>query len=134
MSRTVRNAGIEVSVYNEGQDILIYDIKSIDEDKSMADVFRVFLQFADKVSGEDFQEVILVSQGNKQFKITGSYFKTLGVEYSFQNPVYTTRTFPENVLNMDGSKAYSTWEGGVIGVTTKQMEDFSDLSKKWYIQ
>ena len=75
-----------------------------------------------------------IQEGNVKFKITGSYFKKIGQEYSFQNPLYTMRTFPENVINPDGTSAYSTWTGGILGVTEKQLEDFNELNKKWYIE
>ncbi|MBU0899170.1 MAG: hypothetical protein KKB03_04225 [Nanoarchaeota archaeon] len=67
------------------------------------------------------------------FKITGDYFCTLGKEYSWQNPVYTMRTFPENLMNPDGSRAYPEWTGGFIGVMGKQVEDFNDFHKKWWL-
>jgi len=35
-------------------------------------------------------------------------------------------------MNPGGSRAYSGWIGGVLGVLEKQMEDFNDFHKKWY--
>jgi len=58
----------------------------------------------------------------------------LGKEYSWQNPVYTIRTFPENLINLDGSMAYPEWTGGWLRVTGKQMEDFNNFHKKWYLE
>ena len=43
------------------------------------------------------------------------------------------RTFPENVYALDGAKAFPSWTGGLIGVTGKQMEDFAEFHKQWYI-
>jgi len=48
----------------------------------MADVFRVFLQFSDKVQSQRFTEVDLVYKGKVKFTIAGDYFQTLGNEYS----------------------------------------------------
>ena len=64
----------------------------------------------------------MANKGEIKFKLKGDYFKQLGEEYSYQNPIYTTRTFPENILNLDGTNAYSRWTGGIIGVTEKQIE------------
>ena len=43
------------------------------------------------------------------------------------------RTLPENVFKMDGTAAFGTWTGGWLGVVGKQMEDFSEFHKQWYI-
>ena len=48
--------------------------------------------------------------------------------------MYTIRTFPENVFNLDNTTAYSQWTGGILGVLEKQMEDFTDLNNKWYVE
>jgi len=50
-----------------------------------------------------------------------------------QNPVYTMRTFPQNVYALDGSPAFETWSGGLLGVLGKQLEDFSEFHKQWYL-
>ncbi len=132
-----RNNGIKVSVHfgnYVNPSILVYDLKSISGTNSMADVFRVLLQFAEKMQSREFDTVDLASKGETKFKINGDYFQKLGREYSFQNPVYTMNHFPENLMNPDGSKAYTQWTGGWIGVVAKQIEDFNDFHKKWYLQ
>jgi len=132
-----RNNGVEVSVHYSNyvnSSILIYDLKSISKTNSMADVFRVFLQFSEKVQSKKFDVVELSFMGKTKFKIKGDYFQTLGKEYSWQNPIYTIRTFPKNLINLDGSMAYPEWTGGWLGVAEKQMEDFNDFHKKWYLE
>jgi hypothetical protein len=131
-----RNEGIKVTVHfgayvNPSK--LIYNLKSVSATNSMADVFRVFLQFAEKMCSKDFKEVVLAHKGTAKFKIDGDYFQKLGKEYSWQNPVYTMRTFPENLKNLDGSQAYGQWTGGLLGVLKEQMEDFNDFHRKWYL-
>jgi len=130
-----RNNGIDVNVHFEyylKQSVLIYNLKSITSNKSKADVFRVFLQFTEKMKNKDFEKIHLSFKDKTKFLLNGSYFKNLGEEYSFQNPGYTMRTFPEYLENLDGSKAYSGWTGGWLDVTLKQMEDFNDFHDKWY--
>ena len=73
------------------------------------------------------------SKGQSKFYILGSHFTEIGRGYGIQNPVYIVRTFPENVYKMSGSKAFDSWTGGVLGVSIKQLEDFNDFSKKWFI-
>lgn len=130
-----RNIGIDVSVYyREKQSILVYDLKDVSNENSMADVFRVFLQFSEKVRSYKFDKVELAFRKKVKFIIGGDYFQKLGKEYSYQNPIYTMRTFPEHLMNPDGSNAYPKWTGGWLGVTKKQIEDFNDFHKKWYLE
>ncbi|BAI80353.1 conserved hypothetical protein [Deferribacter desulfuricans SSM1] len=132
-----RNSGIEVSVHFGNYfnpSVLVYDLTSISSTNSMADVFRVFLQFAEKMQSKEFKVIELSFKGKTKFKINGDYFRTLGKEYSWQNPVYTMRTFPEHLMNPDGYRAYPEWTGGLLGVLVKQMEEFNDFHKKWYLE
>jgi len=137
LSADRRNGGIEVSahyLWYLKPSVLVYDLRAVPMDKSPADVFRVFLQFAEKVEARHFDEVYLCHRGKLKFKIAGDYFHTLGAEYSSQNPVYTMRTFPENLMTPEGGRAYSGWSGGWLGVLAKQMEDFKDFHEKWYVR
>ena len=131
-----RNKGIKVFVHYAAYvnpSILIYDLKSVTSDKAPADVFRVFLQFSEAVKIKKYDKVILSFRGKAKFKISGKYFQVIGEEYDWQNPVYTIRTFPENLKSLDGSRVYDSWSGGVIGVLKEEMHDFNDFHYKWYI-
>jgi|SRR5580658_10607152 hypothetical protein len=136
LSGDPRNSGIEVSVrfghYVE-RSVLVYDLKSLGPTNSIADVFRVLLQFAHAMDARNFTSIELAFRGQTRFLLTGQYFKRIGGEYGSQNPVYTMRTFSENVLKPDGSTAYPTWTGGLIGVVGKEMEQFNDFHKEWYL-
>ncbi len=130
------NKGIKISVYYDNYinlSKIVISIKGISGQNSRADVFRVFLQFAEKMKDKKFTYVYFAFNRDKRFMIDGDYFQKLGKEYSFQNPAYTIRTFPENLKNPKGTSAYSSWTGGLIGVLNKQMEDFNDFHDKWYI-
>jgi hypothetical protein len=132
-----RNKGIEVFVYYSNLSdpaILFYDLQNVAGTNSMTDVFRGFLQFAENVQAQRFDRVELCFRGKPKFMIDGDYYQQLGKERSWQNPVYTIRTFPQNLKNLDGSPAYSTWTGGMIGVLQRQMEDSNDFHKKWYVE
>lgn len=130
-----RNSGVQVSTHYGNfinPRVLVFDIQSVAGSNSEADVFRVFLQYAEKMQSSSFDEVDLACKGQTKFFIHGSYFHQLGKEYSWQNPVYTTRTFPENVMNPSGTPAYSSWQGGFLGVDLHQIQDFNDLHDKWW--
>jgi hypothetical protein len=100
----------------------------------MADVFRVFLQFARAEERRSFQTVELAFRGQSRFALSGQYFSKLGEEYGVQNPVYTMRTFTENLSKPDGSRAYPSWTGGLIGVAAKQMDQFNDFQRQWWVR
>jgi len=130
------NENIKISVYYDNYinlSKLVISIKDISEKNIRADVFRVFLQFAEKMKEKKFKCVYFSFKGDKRFMIDGDYFQGIGKDHSFQNPVYTVRTFPENLKNPNGIKVYSSWTGGVLGVLNKQMEDFNDFHNKWYL-
>lgn len=132
-----RNKGIEVSAHYYNYifpSTLVFDLKSISDNNSAADVFRVLLQFSSKIKNKDFETVQLAFRGTEKFQLKGSYFKELGQEFGEQNPIYTMRTFPENVYHPDGAHAYDTWTGGIIGVLAKQLNDFNEFHRDWYIR
>lgn len=130
-----RNSGIKVSVYyGDATDtsVLVYDLVEVAATSSKADVFRVLLQYAEKMRSKDFSEVRLAHNGKVKFTLRGTYFQELGRDYATENPLFTIRTFPEHLRTASGIDAYGHWEGGILGVANKQMEDFADFHQKWY--
>ncbi len=131
-----RNEGISVKAHFGSYlqpSLLVFDLQEVSGDKSPTDVFRVLLQFAAAVQEHRFETVQLSYHGEVKFLLRGDYFRLLGEEYDTQNPVYTMRTFAENLLLPNGERAYGTWAGGLLGILGKQMEDFSDFHHKWYV-
>lgn len=131
-----RNAGISVWAHYEFfvvPSTLVIDLRQVSATNSPADVTRVLLQFSKTQEQTRFEFVKLAHQGSQKFLLKGDYFQTLGQEFGTQNPVYTMRTLPENVYQIDGTPAFGTWTGGMLGVLGKQMGDFSDFHKQWYI-
>jgi hypothetical protein len=131
-----RNDGIDVSVHYGNfidPSTVVYDLRNVSGSNSPADVFRVLLQYAERLKGRQFDNIELAYKGTVKFKIEGNYFQTLGEEYGTQNVVYTVRTFPEHLKTPTGAQAYSEWTGGWLGVMNKQMEDFGDFNKHWYL-
>ncbi len=131
-----RNNGVSVIAHYKYfviSNTLVFNIKKISSDNAPIDIFRIFLQSAEVLKNQNFERVDLASKGKTKFFIKGDYFKTLGLEYGTQNPVYTIRTFPENLFLITGEVAYDQWTGGIIGVASKQMEDFTDAYTKWFL-
>ncbi|GJA39145.1 hypothetical protein KAM342_43880 [Aeromonas caviae] len=108
-------------------------LREVKSDKSPMDVSRVLLQLSETLKDNNYKKVILSFKGGSKFMLEGDFFKETGMEYGIQNPVYTLRSLPQNVYNLDGTKAFPTWTGGLIGVLGKQMEDLTEFHKQWYI-
>jgi hypothetical protein len=131
-----RNSGIVFDAHYENYvqiDLLVLDLKKISGGKSNADIFRALWQSAYALKDDHFKTVKLEYQGDAKFIIPGDFFKSLGNEYNNENPIYVIRTFPENVLNLEGQHAYEAVYGGVLGVMEAEMDNFNDFAKKWYL-
>ena len=129
-----RNNGISFDVHYEyyvNTFTLVFNLKNIPLDKAPADIFRTFLQTSSALKNKNFKEIKLAYKGKIKFIIKGNYFSTLGNEFGTQNPIYTIRTFPQNLYNKNGTSAYSEWTGGMLGILGKQMDDFNDFIKEW---
>ena len=136
LSPDQRNEGIVARAHFDfyiQPNVAVFDLRSVGSQKAPIDVFRAFLQFAHALKDRQFERVVLAHAGKHKFQIEGSYFHKLGNEYNLQNPVYTVRTFPENLHRMDGKSAYGQWTGGMFGVLKGQMEDFTKFHREWYI-
>ena len=129
-----RNRGITAKAYYGdmlSSDTVVFDLIEANG-VSRADVFRVLWTFAEKIQDNQCSTVVLAHKGQRRFRLAGSYFREIGRERSYQNPIYVMRTFPEHVQTMGGASAFSQWTGGVLGVMTKQMEDFNEFHDRWY--
>ena len=132
----VRNKGVKVVAYYEylvSPKTLVFDLRDVEGEKSPLDIFRVFLQFSAAQKDHEYELIKLSFRGDSKFILKGDYFKKLGDEFGTQNPVYTIRTFPEHLFRPDGSAAFGVWTGGLIGVLGKQMEDFNEFHREWYV-
>lgn len=128
--------GAETVVYRRdwlGGNEIVFDVRSAGGDMSMADMTRRFLKAAEALKGFSFDRVYLAYRGNERFYLEGPYFRQLGEERSWQNPVYTIRTLPEHVMKLDGSRAFGQWTGGWLGVMGKQFEDSNEFHKQWWV-
>jgi hypothetical protein len=108
----------------------LYDVKSV----APVDLFRALFQSAEALheSGRKFDKVLLARDGTPVFLMGGNEFSALGAEFSAgQNPVYLIRTLPEKLYRPSGEAAFGRWEGGWLGVLTKQMEDANKAAQQW---
>jgi len=137
LSRDPRNAGIAVWVhyqYGINPQRLVIDLRGIPGEKSRVDVFRVLLQCAATQKGKGYGQVILSSAGTPKLLIPGEYFRTLGEEYEYQNPVYTMCTFPYQITDLNGEPLFVQPEGGILYVLEQQLKDFAEVHDRWYVR
>jgi hypothetical protein len=131
-----RNGGYSVSAhyrYYLDPSTLVLDLRG-NISASPTDLFRGLFQSAEALhkSGRKFKRVILARRGTSVFVIKGEEFLNVGAEYgSGQNPVYLVRTLPEELYRMSGEAAFGRWEGGLLGVFGKQMEDVNQAAQQW---
>lgn len=127
--RDSRNIGLGIKICKDDETLTI-DMISIEGDKTRTDVFRYILQTADELKRERFSRVEFAHKGDSKFFITGAYFKKLGEEYEWQNAIYTSRTFTENVKNLDGTAAFGSSFGEAFD---QQMGDHNEFHDQWYV-
>jgi hypothetical protein len=113
---------------------LVFDVTGVSDSATRMDVVRSFLQYAEAMKDRHFTKVILAAHGRGKFTIDGNYFQELGKEYSTQNPMYTIRTIPIHLSAMDGTKPFSEYAGGILGVLEKELEQFTEFSDRWYVK
>lgn len=119
--------------YGVVPDTIVFDLWDVGRSASQAEVLGVFLRFAEEMKNREFREIRLAYRGETKFVLDGDDFHKIGTEFSYQNPVYTVRTFPEKLRTPDGGRAFSTWSGGLLGVVGQQMEDVNELGRRWYL-
>lgn len=131
-----RNSSVSLYAHYEwgvNPTTLVLNLWNISPTASMADVDRVLLDTAEAFKDRSFSKVQLAFRGRTRFQLDGSYFRQIGDERAWQNPVYTIRTMAENTEDPDGRPAFGTWTGGWLGVINKQMEDHHEMHRRWYI-
>jgi hypothetical protein len=112
---------------------LVVDLRRFSDEAAIADIMRALLHAAEAHKSSRFDRVLLAYRGKPKFMLQGEFFQTIGQEFQHQNPLYTLRTFPQNVYKLDGSQAYGEWTGGWLGVVGKQMEDVNRFAKDWFL-
>lgn len=114
-------------------DTIVFDLWNVGWDASGALILGRFFAFAEEMKDRNFREVHLAYKGRTKFILDGDHFQEIGRQHSWQNPIYTIRTFPEKLLTSDGRRAYSSWSGGVLGVLNAQMHDVNQMVRDWYL-
>jgi hypothetical protein len=112
---------------------LVLDLERVSR-ASSADLFRGFIQAARAMHErhKTFDSVTLSCAGKPVYRIDGELFDRIGAEYADgENPLYLLRTLPEKLARPDGTRAFDAWEGGVLGVVSRQMSDLKIAGERW---
>lgn len=131
-----RNSGIELTghfKYRLVSSTLVLDLHG-SVSASAAALFRTLFQAADALHREEraFDEVLIARNGVTVFVIGGRDFDEIGrASGAGENPLYLLRTLPEKLRRPDGSRAFGEWEGGILGVTARQLEDVTKAASTW---
>ncbi|MBX3173721.1 MAG: hypothetical protein KF709_04880 [Gemmatimonadaceae bacterium] len=136
VSQDTRNSGFRLKArfsHYINPVVLVLDLAEV-QSAAPIDLLRGLFQAAAALEqkGRRFERIVLSRSGTEVFHIGGEDFSELGAEYAAgQNPIYLVRTLPEKLLLPDGTSAYSSWSGGLLGVVGKQMEDVSAAANRW---
>jgi hypothetical protein len=126
---------IHVAHYNYYVDpsTLVLDLREANA-VAPVDLFRAIFQSARSMheAGRTFSSVILARSHSTVFLIDGDAFAQMGRAFEEgENPVYLIRTLPVKLANPDGTPAFGTWTGGLLGVLTHQMDDANSAARQW---
>ena len=118
LAQDARNQKVSLWAYHRHgvmPSVLVIDLRRVDADAATVDVLRALFQSAESHKARRFDKVLLAHKGTPKFSLDGAYYAQLGQEFGEQNPVYTIRTFPQNARKLDGTPAYETGSGGMLG-------------------
>jgi len=95
------------------------------------DPVHLLMQFASKCDTYHVRRFILARDGEEVFQITTPRLKELASSYSNGGEIWAFNNLPSSVYRMSGAQAYSTWEGGWLGVLQKQTDDLNTMISEW---
>lgn len=135
LAKDGRNSGITLVGYRSfgvHPSEVTLDLWAVDGQTAPVDLLRSLFEAAEALKTRHFSRVVLAKSGKRVFVITGDDFQELGQSYSVsENPMYLIRTLPQKLYRTDGTPAYGTWEGGLLGVLSKQMQDVAAFATDW---
>lgn len=115
-----------------GTDTVVFDLR--DGGSSGArriDPIHLLMQFSSKLNLYSVDRVVLARNGNKRFYIASADLRPLANSYDNGGRAWAFNNLPATVHRVDGTRAYSEWTGGWLGVLQKQSEDLNRFITEW---
>jgi hypothetical protein len=126
---------VNADVYYDGifgTNVVVFDFENgRSPNARRIDAVHLFLQFAGKLDLTSVRRLVLARRGQYVFYVDASDLRRLATSYDAGGRVWAFNHLPESVRTMSGSRAYSEWTGGWLGVLQKQTEDLNDFIKTW---
>jgi hypothetical protein len=113
---------------------LVVDVRAVHDGMRPVDVLRVLFDIAEQAKDRQFSEVRLAYRGETKFLLDAEHFRTIGRERAFQNPVFVMNNLPAALLRPDGTAAFATWTGGLLGVVARQAQDVNAFMDEWFMR
>lgn len=111
---------------------LIFDLKKVPRPDKMTP-FIYFVEFSKKLSGRNFERVLLQYRGKTKYILDGLDFSGLGTKSQISKIEQIAMEFPPTLKKADGLPAFEAPYGDEQWVIQKQMKNFRDFLSGWYI-
>lgn len=118
-----------------GNSSLVFDINTRSSTNSKKiDALRLLLEFSGEIDLAPIETVYLARNGRIRYQISAIDIEKLSDEYKFGDDALSSSavySFPEFVLSLDGESEFPSWEGGVLGVRAKQVQQLNAMLDHW---
>lgn len=110
---------------------IVFDLWKV-ENKSNADIQRVFQLFAEYLKNFNFQRVYLSHHGKLKFYVDGNYFKNLG-EQTYQGKyMFGTVTIADNLKSLSGYNFFMKSDSTGIFEELNSIKNFNEMHRFWW--
>jgi hypothetical protein len=112
---------------------LVLDLRAV-EDAGPMEMFRAVFQSAAAFHrlGRRFKRVVLARSGKPVFVMEGTVYARIGADFAADpDPAPLIGMMLGTLLRPSGAAAFGSWEGGVLGRFTRQIEDANEAARQW---
>lgn len=113
------------------KDEAVFDLQGTKAGARRVDIIHLVCQFGYEAKDLAYRTLILAAKGEEVYRMNKADLDPLAHEYKFGNPVYSIRKWPSNLRTSSGTRVFSEWEGGVLGVLKAEMEDVNKAVDRW---
>lgn len=136
LNEDYRNQAASLAVYHRWgvhPNEIVIDVRNVRGEASRIDITRMLFQIAEEFKDRNYNAVILAHRGKEKLVLDGAFFNEAGRTFHYQNPIYLSRTLPQNVRQLNGRSAYGSYSGGWLGVLNAELDDLNQLHDDWWL-